>query len=242
LPTVSNWNFSTATTITLPTIRFTYSSGTSTGMQGVNVNSAWVDEVWRSQWVPQTTSYQQWSAEQAEQLERERARAERAAVARRRRIEEQNREMAAAREREQSADARARELLMMVLTPAEKRYLTRYEKIRITSQFGKKYWIDRGVTGNVHLLGSKGRKLVSICAHPDQYGTVDGNCIPTTDVHVAQILALKNDEHAFWALANCYNYSDESGRTLFNELKEEARQAIRERTRIARGTQQVIAA
>jgi hypothetical protein len=100
-----------------------------------------------------------------------------------------------------TADARARaaELLRLVLSREQWASWEADERFELTGSAGGCYRVRRGVQGNVHLMRN-GHAVETLCAHPPLID--DGHNLPTEDVIVAQVLALRHDEPGFRATAN----------------------------------------
>lgn len=114
----------------------------------------------------------------------------------------ENRAAAAAREQEriqtrEAAKTRALELLSFCLTPAQ---MTTYREkgwFEVRGSRGRRWRIRaRGQSGNVDLMPEIGdERLASYCAHPPGQ-------LPDADAHLAQMLALVDDEDGFERVAN----------------------------------------
>lgn len=103
------------------------------------------------------------------------------------------------------ARARAEETLRAVLDPEQWESWQREQRFELITQSGQRYRIRRGVSGNVRLI-EDGEEREALCAHPptvvlDEEGRYVGT-MPTEDVVIAQVLALRTDEEAFRRTAN----------------------------------------
>lgn len=139
--------------------------------------------------------------------EQQRVRAEQLRLLQQRQQRERaDRERIAWKKRADAADARAEETLRMVLKPDE---LANYDKtgtIIVTGSDGRRYYIMRGIVGNVTLLGTRGDPndpVASLCCHPDLYPGAEQNTpLPYKDAYIAQILYLRYALDKFWQTAN----------------------------------------
>lgn len=107
------------------------------------------------------------------------------------------REAAAAHE---AAEERARELLLSLLPEDQKDPYRLTGVFEIIGSHGTRYRIRRGVAGNIDWLDADGHVGGNLCCHAPQGG--GDRWIPTADVMVGQLLALKTDEPAFLRVAN----------------------------------------
>jgi len=88
-----------------------------------------------------------------------------------------------------------------VLTPEEYEIYDVAGVIEITGSAGGKYRIvQSGYEGNVEQLDADGEVTMRVCAHPRN----PGRNLPSGDMWVGQVLALKTDEEEFLAMANVH--------------------------------------
>jgi len=106
---------------------------------------------------------------------------------------------AARRRQKEEAEERARKLLMSLLTPEQRVELEEKKHFHLTVMdpdgAERVYRIDRGMAGNVKLLGPDGRPARSYCIHADSR-------LPYEDQMLAQKLLLESDEGQFLKIAN----------------------------------------
>lgn len=131
-----------------------------------------------------------------------------------RRAEETARRVEERAARTRAALERARETLRSILTDEQWEQYEREERFELITQSGRRYRIRLGVAGNVKLV-EHGQEVESLCCHPsqtvrDEEGRYLGD-LPTEDVVIAQVLALRADEEGFRRVANI---SDHRGRLV----------------------------
>jgi len=116
--------------------------------------------------------------------------------ARREGLERLAREQETRRHQERrAADERAERLLLSSLTPEQRDDYKRRACFYLYTKSGKRYRIERGWSGNVHLVDDTGKPLHRYCAHPAIH-------VPEPDNMLAQKLMLETDEPAFLRVAN----------------------------------------
>jgi hypothetical protein len=94
----------------------------------------------------------------------------------------------------ESARARAEALLVLMLTPEQAACRVEHGWFEVLGSAGGRYRIRSGIAGNVRLLNGDNHETAALCAHPQG--------LPEADVHLAQLLALADDELAFRRVAN----------------------------------------
>lgn len=114
----------------------------------------------------------------------------------RRREEELKRQAAEQARLAQEAEDRAAELLRLTLSPEQ---LAEFEKDRaftvISKDGERKYRIKKGWSHNVERIDDAGKRLHTLCAHPE-------TPVPHFDNMLAQKLMLEHDEQRFLKIAN----------------------------------------
>lgn len=98
------------------------------------------------------------------------------------------------------AQARADELLESMLSPEQVQAYQLRGEFEVIGSRGTLYRIKRGTSGNIEWIKPDGSVGGRICAHPD----MSPSWLPTSDVMLAQMLALTTDEAAFVAVANVH--------------------------------------
>lgn len=182
--TWDNWNSPTASadssgtwiywTALTPT-----TSGTSTTYSTSNVWVSWVDNGYAVS-PPRETA------------EERRAREQRDAEYR----AEQERQAKIRAEKEKAKEEKARQLLKEVLTEEQDAQLTKDGYFELTSvKSGKRYRIKKGFSMNVEELDKDGKRLRSMCFHPNVH-------VHHYDNMAIQKLMLENDEEEARKVAN----------------------------------------
>jgi hypothetical protein len=136
----------------------------------------------------------QWREEREARLDRENAERERWQVEARERRERESLERV-------RADARAEELLLTLLTPAQRERYEASDEFEMIGSLGTIYQIGKGSNGNITWVDAEGGFGGRLCAHPSMHNT---GRLPDADVAVAQLLALTTDEGAFLRKVNVH--------------------------------------
>jgi hypothetical protein len=95
--------------------------------------------------------------------------------------------------RARAADSRADKLLMSFLSDEQATQFREEARFDLKIN-GKHYRINKGRSGNVHLI-ENGKPVAKYCAHPVEW-------TPNGDTMLAQMMLLKTDELAFLKVAN----------------------------------------
>lgn len=114
------------------------------------------------------------------------------------------------RRRAAAATERAKETLLRMLTPAQRRSVEDRRHFDVTGSEGNLYRIHTnvGYSGNIQHIASSGISTACFCCHPDMYPTdpVTGSSeakIPPEDALIAQKLMIETDEVMFLRIAVC---------------------------------------
>lgn len=99
------------------------------------------------------------------------------------------------------AISRAGELLLMLLDESQREAYRQGHEFVIIGSHGTVYRIRFGTSGNVDWLKADGTVGGRLCAHP----SMNESWLPTEDVMLAQVLALKTDEREFCRIANVHH-------------------------------------
>jgi hypothetical protein len=125
-----------------------------------------------------------------------------------RRLEESRQRRAAERaERDRGwteAEKRADELLHELLDDQQWAAWLKDHHFDVDGSDGGHYQIRKGHAGNVSQLDDQGRRVASLCIHPNM--NTDQGRLPETDAVIAQLLTLRTDEAEFRRIANITNY------------------------------------
>jgi hypothetical protein len=179
-------NSSTAmTTSSGATVWTCWNNGYAT-TASTNTSDTWT--IWATSGTVLTVSHQPARQLTAEEIEQNR-------IA----TEERNRqyqEAEAKRKQErEAADAKAKELLVVFLTPSQRQALETMHAIALESITGKKYRIRKGWAGNIDELDDKGEVVATLCVHPNE-------AVPEYDNMLAQMLMIQTDEARLLRTAN----------------------------------------
>lgn len=109
-------------------------------------------------------------------------------------VREWERQCAQRMTEEVASQERAKRLLLMMLTAAQRADYERHGFFVVVGQSGKRYRVRRGRHGNVYELNARETPIASYCASP--LG------VPDEDAMLAQKLQLENDEAEFLRVAN----------------------------------------
>lgn len=121
--------------------------------------------------------------------------AEIAADQRQRAIEAEAKAVQARKDAEE-AEARAEELLKASLTEPQRQEYAKDKSFTIISKDGNRtYRVKKGWSHNVERIDAEGKKIHTLCAHPQQP-------VPLADNQLAQKLMLEHDEDTFLKMAN----------------------------------------
>lgn len=106
-----------------------------------------------------------------------------------------------AKEARQEAKKRAHKLLVENLTAKQRKQFEENDFFDLDVEDSKgamrRYRINRGTSGNIHLMDKSGRTMRRYCAHP-----FNSYSIPVEDVMLAQKLMIEHEEEKFVKLAN----------------------------------------
>lgn len=100
----------------------------------------------------------------------------------------------------ETAHVVAEELLTSMLTEDQRQSWRLNGYFEVIGSHGTLYRLHRGIAGNVEWLTPDGESGGRLCAHP----TMRESWLPTADVLLAQLLALRTDEREWLALANVH--------------------------------------
>ena len=106
---------------------------------------------------------------------------------------------------------RAEALLISLLPESEKQRYRHEGYFEVIGSHGGHYQIHRGVAGNITWMHPDGRRGSDLCCHPDTFDGVGQ--LPTEDVMLAQLLALRADEAAFVRVGNVHSGLRQTART-----------------------------
>lgn len=96
-----------------------------------------------------------------------------------------------------AARQRARDLLISMLTPDQRKEFDDSQAFTLLAQSGKRYRITHGIIANIEALSRKGVVTHRLCAHPH-----NASELPVEDTLIAQLLHLRADEAGFLRGAN----------------------------------------
>ena len=98
------------------------------------------------------------------------------------------------------ATARGEELLLSMLDENQREALRQDSMFAVIGSHGTVYRIRWGTSGNVDWIKPDGSVGGRLCAHP----SMRESWLPTADVMLAQVLALRTDEREFCRVANVH--------------------------------------
>ena len=98
-------------------------------------------------------------------------------------------------EERRQADVRADDLLLSLLTPAERETMEKMAALVVRSQTGRTFQLRRGRIANVDEMDADGNVIARFCIHPRE-------SVPYGDSLLAQKLMLETNEAEFLRIAN----------------------------------------